>query len=105
MAEEDHFDRWESATEAEQEAFFAGPAAFADAVRERGGEVVAGEGLARPEEAFTVRGGTSTDGPYAETVEQVGGFYLLELPSAQDARAVAALLPVPTVKVRPCVSG
>jgi hypothetical protein len=105
MAEEDHFDRWESATQAEQEAFFDGLAAFTAAVEARGGAVVAGEGLARPEEAVTVRGGAATDGPYAETTEQVGGFFLLELASLEDARDVAALLPVPTVEVRPCVSG
>jgi hypothetical protein len=105
MAEEDHFDRWEAATEAEQQAFFDGLAGFTAAVRERGGTVVAGEGLARPEEAVTVRGTAVTDGPYAETAEQVGGFYLLDLPSREDAVAVAALLPIPAVEVRPCVSG
>ena len=50
MAEEDHFDRWEGASEDEQQAFFDGLAAFTSAVRERG-QVLFGEALARPEQA------------------------------------------------------
>ena len=79
MAEEDHFDKWEAASEQEQQAFFDGLAAFTAAVRDRG-EVLFGDALARPERAQTVRGGSTTEGPYAETVEQVGGFYVVDLP-------------------------
>jgi hypothetical protein len=100
MAEEDHFDRWEAASELEQQAFFDGLAAFTAAVGERG-QVLLGEALDRPERATTVRDGTVTDGPYAETVEQVGGFYVVDLPSHEEANEVARLLPVPSVEVRP----
>jgi len=100
MAEEDHFDRWEAATHEEQQAFFDGLAAFTAAVRERGA-VLAGEALSRPEQAVTVRGESVTAGPYAETVEQVGGFYLVDLPSRDDAVDAARLLRVPSVEVRP----
>ena len=101
MAEEDHFDRWEAASEQEQQAFFDGLAAFTAAVRERG-EVLFGEALDRPERAVTLRGRTrTTDGPYAETVEQVGGFYVVDLPSQELAVETARLLPVPSVEVRP----
>ena len=58
MAEEDHFDKWEAASEQEQQAFFDGLAAFTAAVRERG-QVLFGEALARPERATTVRAGGS----------------------------------------------
>ena len=34
-----------------------------------------------------------TDGPYAETKEQLGGFFLIEANSVEDARAWAARLP------------
>ena len=43
-----------------------------------------------------------TTGPYAETVEQVGGFYFVDLPDLATAVEVAALLPREyTVEVRP----
>jgi hypothetical protein len=102
MAEEDHFDRWEASSDAQQQAFFDGLEAFSVAVRERG-QILAGEGLDRPEHAVTLRDGQVTEGPYAETAEQVGGFYLVELPSLEDATEVARLLPVPTVEIRPAV--
>ena len=50
MAEEDHFDKWEAASEQEQQVFFDGLAAFTAAVRERG-QVLFGEALDRPERA------------------------------------------------------
>jgi hypothetical protein len=100
MAEEDHFDKWEAASEPEQQAFFDGLAAFTAAVRDRG-EVLLGEALARPERALTLRGASTTEGPYAETVEQVGGFYVVDLPSVEVAVETARLLPVPSVEVRP----
>jgi hypothetical protein len=100
MAEEDHFDRWEAASEDQQKAFFDGLESFAAAVRERG-EVLAGEALARPDRAVTVRDGRAVDGPYAETVEQLGGFYVVDLPTLDDAVAAARLLTVPSVEVRP----
>ena len=100
MAEEDHFDRWEAASDEEQQAFFDGLAAFTTAVRERG-EVLLGEALDRPERALTVRGDATTAGPYAETVEQLGGFYVIDLPSHEAAVEAARLLTVPSVEVRP----
>jgi hypothetical protein len=100
MAEEDHFDKWESASEQEQQAFFDGLAAFTAAVRERG-QVLLGEALDRPERAVTLRDGGTTEGPYAETAEQVGGFYVVDLPSHEVALETARLLPVPAVEVRP----
>lgn len=45
-----------------------------------------------------------TDGPFAETTEQLGGYYLLELADLDEAIAVAASLPPAkkgTVEIRP----
>jgi hypothetical protein len=100
MAEEDHFDKWEAASEQEQQAFFDGLSAFTAAVRDRG-EVLFGEALDRPERALTLRGEAVTAGPYAETVEQVGGFYVVDLPTHEEAVEAARLLRVPSVEVRP----
>ena len=52
---------------------------------------------------MTVRGDRSVEGPYAETVEQVGGFYVVDLPSVEVAVDVARLLPVPVAEVRPII--
>ena len=43
-----------------------------------------------------VRGGRtlSTDGPFAETKEQLGGLYLIEAESAEAAAETAARLPM-----------
>jgi len=54
-----------------------------------------------------VRGGraTVTDGPFAETKEQVAGFYLIEARDLNEAIQVATRLPSAawcTVEVRPC---
>lgn len=50
-----------------------------------------------PKEAITVRlrGGkvTATDGPYVETKEQLGGYYLIEARDLNEAIQVAARIP------------
>ena len=53
-----------------------------------------------------VRNGKSltTDGPFAETKEQLGGFYLVEAPDQKTAVAMAAKIPAArfgSVEVRP----
>jgi hypothetical protein len=107
LAEPDHFARWDAADDAEQERVFADYRAFTAAVRERG-RFRGGEALAHPREARTLRpvgeGRRVTEGPYAETVEQLGGFYLVELPDFATAMEVAALLPREYhVEVRECL--
>jgi hypothetical protein len=108
MAEDDAFDRWDAATDEEREALRHQLSAFAAAVQDRG-RVVVGEALRRPEEARTLRPGDGrveerpvTQGPFAETAEQLGGFYLVDLPGLDDAVDIARLLPSGwTVEVRP----
>ena len=108
MAEADHYAKWDRADEAQRQRVVADFRAFTAAVQERG-SIVAGEALAHPDLARTVRPGEPgdravTDGPYAESVEQVGGFYLLDLPVDEDPGVLAALLPREyAVEVRPVV--
>jgi hypothetical protein len=48
---------------------------------------------------------TFTDGPYAETKEQVAGFYLIEARDLNEAIQVAARIPAAslgTIELRPC---
>ena len=103
LAGENHFDRWDAADEQEQQAFFDSHAAFLAEVR-RHGEVLAVEPLQRPETSATIRHGVVTEGPYAETVEQLNGLYVVELPSRAHAVDAARLLRMPTVEVRPVLA-
>ena len=50
---------------------------------------------------------TMTDGPFAETKEQLGGFYLVEAASEQEAAKIAAKIPAArfgSVEVRPIMT-
>ena len=104
LTEKDHFDNWEAADAALRKRTIDDFNAFGDAVRARG-TIVVGDALARPEEARTLSPSRSvTRGPFAETVEQIGGFYLVDLPDLDTAVEIAALLPREyTVEVRPTV--
>ena len=104
MAEADHFAKWEAADDAHRGRVLADFQAFDEAVRARG-TIVSGEALDRPATARTVRPGADrpvTDGPFAETVEQLGGFYLIDVADLGTAVELAGLLPREyTVEVRP----
>lgn len=72
------------------------------------GALVAGGQLQPAETATTIRrafGGADTlvDGPFAETKEQFGGFYIIEAGDLDAALAIAASLPMPagSFEVRP----
>lgn len=74
-----------------------------DDVLRRGGHFIGGEALQAADQAVTLwhRNGRSepTDGPYAETKEQLGGILLLE---AEDmAHAIALMSKHPGVKIGP----
>jgi hypothetical protein len=72
------------------------------------GRYIAGEALQSIDAATTVRvrnGKVSmTDGPYAETKEQLAGFYLIDANDLNEAVQVAAKIPparVGSIEVRP----
>ena len=72
------------------------------------GAFIAGDGLQPSSEGKTVRGGRDeervvTDGPFAETKEQVGGFYLLECKDMDEALEWAKRVPIRGggIEVRP----
>jgi hypothetical protein len=74
------------------------------------GQYLGGDALAPTTAATTVRvrdGQTlTTDGPFAETKEQLGGYYLIEAANLDDAIAAAARCPGAfggTMEVRPVV--
>ena len=106
MAEADHFAKWEAADDALRERVVADFQAFDAAVRQRGA-ILGGEALSPSSTARTVRPGPDrpvTDGQFAETVEQLGGFYLIEVETQAVALELAALLPREyDVEVRECL--
>jgi len=74
----------------------------------RSGHYIVSNALQRARTARTVRvrGGkaTTTDGPFAETKEQLGGFFLVEAKDMDEACALAARFPparLGIVEVRP----
>ncbi|HET7232040.1 MAG TPA: YciI family protein [Longimicrobium sp.] len=74
------------------------------------GQHVAGEALQPVATATTVRirNGklSTTDGPFAETKEQLGGFYLINAANLDEAIQLAAKLPsahIGSIEVRPVV--
>jgi|SRR5215472_14129089 len=73
--------RWGRMSDSEREAFIEGCFAYDDVLR-KGGHFLGGEALRRGRDAATIRfesGKVSvTDGPYAETKEQLGGVLILE---------------------------
>jgi hypothetical protein len=80
---------------------------FTTAVR-KSGHFVGCNRLLPPSQATTVRvreGKVSTtDGPYAETKEQLGGYYVIEARDLDEAIRVAARIPgawIGSVEVRP----
>ena len=81
--------------------------AFTDGIR-KSGHYGAGEALQPVATATTVRvrNGkmSTTDGPFAETKEQLGGFYLITARDLNDAIQVAAKIPsarTGSIEIRP----
>ncbi|PHQ97241.1 MAG: hypothetical protein COB40_05315 [Marinosulfonomonas sp.] len=75
------------------------------------GVMVAGEALQPVETATSIRirnGKTElTDGPFAETKEHLGGFYMFECDTLDDAIRYAKMIPTTehgTVEVRPIMT-
>jgi hypothetical protein len=97
---------WEQLSKEEQDAQIQEYMALSQRPETRGGA-----DLGDLSSATTVRvnGGEAltTDGPFAETKEYLGGFYLVECESLDDALALAAKIPAArtggAIEVRPVV--
>jgi hypothetical protein len=93
--------------EAEMQALVDSAIEYSEELR-RSGHYIASDALQRTQTARTVRvrsGKVSTTaGPFAETKEQLGGFFLIEAKDMDEACAVAARFPparVGVIEVRP----
>ena len=79
---------------------------FAEQVPAKGGKIVEGRALQPTPTATTIRGDVVTDGPFIETKEAVGGYYLIEARDLDHALDLAKLCPARFggVEVRPIMT-
>jgi len=96
-----------SATQADRDAMFRSYHDYTQSIIKTG-NMKAGDALQPTATATTVRvrdGKTlTTDGPFAETREQLGGYYLIEAKDLDEATKLAARIPgaqVGSIEVRP----
>ncbi|HUE38461.1 MAG TPA: YciI family protein [Candidatus Binatia bacterium] len=84
------------ANEQQRGAMFQQYGQFTEGIR-KSGAFVAGAPLQASNTATTVRGkngkAVTTDGPFAETKEQLGGYYLVEAKNLDEALAIAGRIP------------
>lgn len=100
---------WAAMSEEERGQVYQEYMAFTDSIR-KSGHHLAGDPLDATPTATTVRvrnGKTvTTDGPFAETREQLGGYYVIRAKDLDEARAIAARVPsarTGSIEVRPII--
>jgi len=76
---------------------------FAEQVSELGCKIVGGNALETTTSATSIRKDVVTDGPFVETKEALGGYYLVEAKHLDQALEIGKLCPAPFggVEVRP----
>ena len=99
--------KWETMSKAEADAYMGEYFAFTDGIK-GSGHYIGGNALQPVHTATTVRSRngklSTTDGPFAETKEQLGGYYLTEARDLNDALQVAQKIPsvrTGSIEVRP----
>ena len=104
--------QWANTSQADKEAMYAIHRQFAQALEERGHKVTGGSELANSREAKVLRtdadgNHTVTEGPYAETVEQLTGFYIVQSDDLDDLVEVCKILGrgEGAIEIRAAVSG
>jgi hypothetical protein len=100
---------WLKLGEAEQNAIYAEYGKFSQAIKDSG-NYITGAQLHPVSSSTSVRVRDDqqlvTDGPFAETHEQLGGYYLIEAKDLDEATSIAARIPCArrgSIEVRPLV--
>jgi hypothetical protein len=101
---------WPNMPKAESDRLMADYGALTADIK-KSGHYLAGEALQPTSSATTVRirncATHVTDGPFAETKEQLGGFYMIDAKDLNDAIQVAGRIPAAkyaTIEVRPVMT-
>ena len=94
---DDDEDAWESASDEVRAATYEADERFAKALAERGGRIVGGAELSHSRGTRVLRrggdgGALVSDGPFAEAVEQVSGFYIVECDDAETLTEACQLM-------------
>jgi hypothetical protein len=99
--------KWGTMPKVEADAMMGEYFAFTDGIK-KSGHHLGGEALQPTQAATTVRVRqgkiSTTDGPFAETKEQLGGFYLINARDLNDAIQIASRIPsarTGSIEVRP----
>ena len=100
---------WETMPKEQADSMMGEYFAFTDGIR-KSGHYIGGEALQPTQAATTVRvrNGkiSTTDGPFAETKEQLGGYYLIQAKDLNDAIQVASKIPsarLGEIEIRPVI--
>jgi hypothetical protein len=103
----DNEKKWATMSETESKKLMEEYSTFTEDLQ-KSGKLVAGDALQPTHTATTVRvregKRLTTDGPFAETKEQLGGYYLVEAKDLDEAIAIAAKIPsvrMGSIEVRP----
>ncbi len=101
---------WDAMSEAERNKIFTEYMTFTNDIK-TSGHLRAGDALQPTRTATTVRvrdgKPSTTDGPFAETREQLGGYYLIEAKDLDEATRIAARIPSArygSIEVRPIMT-
>ncbi len=94
---------WDFATAEEKTAHYRLHRQFGERVEELGGTVVMAAPLEATSTATTVRGDLVTDGPFVESREALGGFYIIEAADLDRMLAMARHCPAYSggIEIRP----
>ena len=99
--------KWVTMPKEESDAISGEYFAFTNSIK-KSGQYIAGDPLQPTQTASTVRVRqgkiSTTDGPFAETKEQLGGYYLIEAKDLNEAIQVASRIPsarTGSIEVRP----
>jgi hypothetical protein len=102
---------WDRLSRAERQQIFAESGELADELTARG-QYLGGHPLHPSSSATSVRVRDGkrlvTDGPFAETREQLGGYMLIDVEDLDEAIAIAARIPLArtsTIEIRPVREG
>ncbi|HSE26499.1 MAG TPA: YciI family protein [Pyrinomonadaceae bacterium] len=102
---------WSGLTDQERRDIYAEYGKFSEEIK-GSGHYVSGSELHPASTATSVRvrdgKALTTDGPFAETKEQLGGYYLVEAKNLDEAIGLAARIPsarMGTIEVRPLAEG
>lgn len=99
---------WNSLSEEQQAAGMKRFEDFDAACAARDGvQILSGEALAGPSSATTIRTRglqkAITEGPYAEVIEGLGGFYLIEAPDLNTVVELLDILPAYDIQIVPAI--